>query len=382
MSDVAQTQGIAPNCRILPVKISGKSVTPAYGLRAAAIRQALTYLKPGQRGVLNLSWRTNGEHIGIREALVEAQSKGVAIVASAGNYAPGASQGPDEIHYPSAHTYLYPNLTALCSVAATGFGDRKASYSYYGSQSITFSAPGGEKGGAGVGIYTTSTPEKRVYTRGTSFAAPHVVGLIALLFSAKPDLSAAEAIQIIKDTADPIDDVNPAYAGMLGEGRINARAALEWVAPLGNGTHDITATAGPHGTIAPAGEVTVNHGADQTFTITPDPGYRVTEVLVDGSSVGPVTTHSFENVTAPHTIEAQFAEEDGGEEPPIEPSGLLNINQATAEELITLPFIGPWLAERIIEYREAHGPFNNIWELSLTGMSPWAISQLEPLITV
>ena len=359
---------VAPDCRILPVKISGRSTTPAYGLRAAAIRHTLAYLEPGKRAVLNISWRTRGEHIGIREALVEAQSKGVAIVASAGNYRPGEPQMPDEKHYPSGHMWLYPQLAGLCSVAAV-VGDRKAGYSYYGGRSVAVAAPGGEKGGVGFGIYTTSTPEKYVYTQGTSFAAPHVAGLIALLFSVGPDLTAQEAIQIIKDTADKIDDVNPVYA--LGAGRINARAALERIIPPT--THTITATATAHGTIIPAGAVTVDPGVDKTFTSTPDHGCHIKEVLVDGRSIGPFATYTFINVTNLHTIEARFASET---------MGRVNINIATVEELTTLPFIGMWLAERIVEYREACGSFTNIWELAIAGVSPWIIGQLKPWITV
>jgi hypothetical protein len=69
----------------------------------------------------------------------------------------------------------------------------------------------------------------------------------------------------------------------------------------------ITASAGPHGTIAPAGQVQVASGADQVFTITPDAGYQVADVLVDGASVGAVTAYTFHAVTAPHTIAASFA---------------------------------------------------------------------------
>ena len=71
-------------------------------------------------------------------------------------------------------------------------------------------------------------------------------------------------------------------------------------------TYTITATAGSGGAITPSGAVTVNHGDDQTFTITPDTWYHVADVKVDGSSVGAVTTHTFNNVTADHTIHATF----------------------------------------------------------------------------
>jgi hypothetical protein len=72
-------------------------------------------------------------------------------------------------------------------------------------------------------------------------------------------------------------------------------------------TYTITATSGDNGSITPLGDVTVDHGADQTFTITPDEHYHVADVSVDGSSVGAVTEYTFEDVTASHTIHTTFA---------------------------------------------------------------------------
>lgn len=69
----------------------------------------------------------------------------------------------------------------------------------------------------------------------------------------------------------------------------------------------ITAKAGANGTITPSGNVTVKAGADQAFAIQPNSGYTVSKVLVDGTDVGAVTSYTFKNVTANHTIEAVFA---------------------------------------------------------------------------
>ena len=69
----------------------------------------------------------------------------------------------------------------------------------------------------------------------------------------------------------------------------------------------ITATADEHGKIAPTGDVAVPKGESKTFTITPDSGYRIKDVLVDGKSVGAVSTYTFENVVDNHTIHATFA---------------------------------------------------------------------------
>src|SRR6185369_4898492 len=72
-------------------------------------------------------------------------------------------------------------------------------------------------------------------------------------------------------------------------------------------TYTITASAGTNGSISPSGAVSVNYGADQAFTITPDAHYHVADVLVDGSSVGAVGSYTFTAVAANHTIAASFA---------------------------------------------------------------------------
>lgn len=75
--------------------------------------------------------------------------------------------------------------------------------------------------------------------------------------------------------------------------------------------HTIKATAGANGSISPSGWTSVREGWDQTFTITPDKGYAVAKVLVDGKSVGTVTSYTFKNVTKDHTIEAVFMKSNG-----------------------------------------------------------------------
>ena len=73
-------------------------------------------------------------------------------------------------------------------------------------------------------------------------------------------------------------------------------------------THVIitSTTADANGTIAGEGEIFVPVGSDETFTITPNNGYQVADVLVDGLSVGAVTTYTFYDVQTTHTIEASF----------------------------------------------------------------------------
>ena len=70
--------------------------------------------------------------------------------------------------------------------------------------------------------------------------------------------------------------------------------------------YTIKATAGSGGSISPSGSISVREGRDQTFTITPDKGYAVANVKIDGKSIGAVKSYTFENVRRTHTIEVIF----------------------------------------------------------------------------
>ena len=78
----------------------------------------------------------------------------------------------------------------------------------------------------------------------------------------------------------------------------------------GGGAYDsrctIRASAGANGSITPDGNVSVRTGSDQTFLITPDEGYAISDVRIDGQSIGAVMRYTFENVRSAHTIEASF----------------------------------------------------------------------------
>ncbi|MFN8178070.1 MAG: T9SS type A sorting domain-containing protein [bacterium] len=103
-------------------------------------------------------------------------------------------------------------------------------------------------------------------------------------------------------TGDAVLGGNVAFSPFLHSG-LDASAGCGFV-PV---THTLTASAGPNGSIAPTGVVTVYDGDDKTFTITPSSCYQVADVLVDGGSVGAVGSYTFTNVTQDHTISATFA---------------------------------------------------------------------------
>lgn len=74
----------------------------------------------------------------------------------------------------------------------------------------------------------------------------------------------------------------------------------------------IEASCGENGSINPAGKVSVPKGGNQTFAITPDNGYHIADVLVDGKSVGAVKEYTFKDVTEGHTIAVTFAKDSSG----------------------------------------------------------------------
>ena len=74
-------------------------------------------------------------------------------------------------------------------------------------------------------------------------------------------------------------------------------------------TFVITALAGSDGSITPSGKVLANYGESKAFLISPNSGYKIKDVFVDGKSVGPVSKYTFENITSNHTIEALFEKE-------------------------------------------------------------------------
>ena len=120
-------------------------------------------------------------------------------------------------------------------------------------------------------------------------------------------------------------------------------------------TFTITATAGAGGTIDPIGAVSVNYGADQTFTITPDANYHVADVLVDGSSVGAVTSYTFTAVDADHTIDASFAIDTftitatAGANGTIDPSGAVSVNYGADQTFTITPDANYHVADVLVD---------------------------------
>ena len=121
-----------------------------------------------------------------------------------------------------------------------------------------------------------------------------------------PDDTTVKANTTYKWRFTPDDDN---YTTLTGEVELYHKSSS------GGGWYDsyytIKAAAGTGGSISPSGSVSVREGRDQTFTITPDKGYAVSNVKIDGKSIGAVKSYTFENVRRTHTIEVIFMKANG-----------------------------------------------------------------------
>lgn len=192
---------IAYNAKLLIVKVGAdddaRSIYKGYeGIKYAADHGA---------SIINCSWGGAGGGQYGQDIIDYAISKGCLVVAAAGN-----DGAPDAI-YPAAYK-------GVLGVASVEQNDRKASYSNYYTQ-IGIAA-------IGSGIYNTINNGYGVKS-GTSMAAPQVSSAAALVKAKYPQYSGLQIGELLKRTADPIDNLNASvYVGKLGKGRLNVLRAV------------------------------------------------------------------------------------------------------------------------------------------------------------
>ncbi|ABQ25994.1 InlB B-repeat-containing protein [Geotalea uraniireducens] len=108
----------------------------------------------------------------------------------------------------------------------------------------------------------------------------------------------------------------------------------------------ITATAGANGSISPSGAISVARNGSKTFTMTPNAGYIIGDVLVDGISVGAVSSYTFPNVTIDHTISVSFVPQaytitaTAGANGVISPAGATNVAKNADQTFNIIPNAG------------------------------------------
>jgi subtilisin family serine protease len=167
--------------------------------------------------VINLSWASGCNfNLYQQQAIDEALSTGMIIVASAGN---GGTCG-------GASNYVYPaSYEGVISVSSIGANDNhektigNPNTTHQHNDKVDLVAPG-------YNVPLAFPNNTYGYGNGTSFASPIVAGTIGLMLAEEPNLSNCEVEYILKKSAVNIDSLNPNYEGLLGEGRLDAGSAL------------------------------------------------------------------------------------------------------------------------------------------------------------
>lgn len=111
--------------------------------------------------------------------------------------------------------------------------------------------------------------------------------------------------------------------------------------------------------------------------------YRARDSLFFALSDAQRPPDTLRHVTRDSTARADTADRSLQEVAPPAPVGLIDVNRASAAELVRLPGIGPRLAQRIIAYRQEHGPFRHVSEMErVSGIGPRKLEALAPLVLV
>ncbi len=205
----AGISAIAPDTRILPIKALGP--TGSGNMSDAA--EGIIWATDHGAQVINMSLGTTSKVAAVTNAIAYARSKGVTVVAAAGN----SRQSGSPVSYPAADA-------GVIAVAATDANDRYGSYSNAGGY-LDVAAPGSSI----LSTYPTALGSAYRSMSGTSMAAPHVAAVAALVKAANPALSPDQIESALERTA--VDLGTAGFDKNYGTGRINPVAALAFVAP-------------------------------------------------------------------------------------------------------------------------------------------------------
>ncbi|NMB79971.1 MAG: hypothetical protein GYA23_12860, partial [Methanomicrobiales archaeon] len=265
------------------------------------------------------------------------------------------------------------NITSSASAGGTIAPDGVTTVNYGANQTYTMTANAGKTlidvmvDGASVGAVPTYT--------FTNITADHTIAAsfvttsytITATAGAGGNITPSGAVQVYEGT-DQMFTISPdsgyhvthVYVDGVSQGSIttytftNVTAAHNIAAAFGVNPV-ITATAGSGGTITPSGAVSVDYGTNQTFAITPNAGYHITDVLVDGASQGAVSSYTFTNVVADHTISATYAintytlTPSAGAHGSISPSGVQTVNYGGSQAFTMTPESGYVVAEVLVD---------------------------------
>jgi len=272
---------VAWGCLIMPLRISATDGTATFSAAASAITWA------ADRGarVANISYQMS-DSSAVASAASYMQGKGGVVTVAAGNN--GVIDSAADNPY-------------VLTVSATDNNDTICSWSNTGNN-IDVAAPGS-------GVYTTATGGGYSSGIGTSFSAPIVAGVAALVISANPALTGSQVRSILEQSADDLGTAG--WDAKYGWGRINAAKAVAMAGggPVGDTTPPTIAISGPTAGAAVSGTATIQVSASDNIGVASVSVY-VDSILVGSSGSAPFgfawNSSSVSNGT--HVIQAVAAD--------------------------------------------------------------------------
>jgi serine protease len=197
---------IGSKCKLMAVKGAQDNIKDNNGNPYISYGyEGIVYAIDNGVNIINCSWGGSGYSRAAQEIVNYAISKGVLIVASAGN------SGTTDIQYPAGYD-------GVLSVASVDQSDTRSSFTTYGYW-VDVCSPGEN-------IYSTWMPNAYQYLSGTSMSSPLAAGLAGLVKSYFPNMLPIQVGEQIRVNCDNIDNLNPNDILKLGGGRINAFKAL------------------------------------------------------------------------------------------------------------------------------------------------------------
>lgn len=266
--------GVNWNVKIMPLRVLNSAGSGSTASVDAAVRYAVA---KGAK-VINISFIGSGYSQTLANTLRLAHRAGVVIVAAAGNEGDTERGGNLNAHpeYPVCYKGQN-NEPIIIGVSSLDRAGRRSSFSNYGSDCVSISAPGEN-------IYTTQVyrPEFKDYAEpygsgwsGSSLAAPVVSGIAALISSMNPGIAPDEVRRVLMAQATNIDDINGTFAGQLGSGKVDAAASVLAVqqALLSGGIVGQQPPAGP-------AELSLPKGESGLFAVVPASGAKPTVLVL------------------------------------------------------------------------------------------------------
>ncbi len=288
--------GVAPDVNLYAVKVLGDDGGGTLESVILGIEWAVAQDIP----IINMSLGSSASSEALEEASDAANDAGSLLVAAAGNEGHPARRG-DTVGYPA-------NYESVLAVASSTETDGISGFSSHGP-SVEITAPGSN-------ILSTVPGGGYGEMSGTSMASPHVAGVAALLLSADPTLSNDEMRDILTSTAVDLGHGSEDQ----GEGLVKVNYALAAVdgdsGDEEETVYEVSLSAGDGGSIDPSGTISVTEGDSLTFNVSADDGYEIADVVVDGDSVGAVSSYTIDSLSADTVVEASFeaVEEDDDED--------------------------------------------------------------------